>query len=71
MKKIAMSTTATTAIQPEPQWLLKRQVAELLQGSLRQVEILVAKDRIAKPVYLGTSSPRWNRAALLASLTAE
>jgi len=67
MNTNAVSTTTTS----QPEWLTKKQVAEFLQCSMRQVELLVAKDRISKPVYLGTSSPRWNRAGLLASLTAK
>jgi predicted DNA-binding transcriptional regulator AlpA len=39
--------------------LTKRQVAELLQCSARQVEILVKKGQLPSPVYLGDSSPRW------------
>ncbi len=41
--------------------LTKKQVAELLQCSSRQVEILVQKGRLPSPVYLGDSSPRWKR----------
>lgn len=51
-----------------PEWMTKKQVAEYLQVSQRQVEILTSKGRLAKPIYLGESSPRWNRAELLASL---
>ena len=58
----------TTAAQTEPQLMTKKQVAELLQCSQRQVELLTAKGRLPKPVYLGESSPRWKRAELLASL---
>ena len=39
--------------------LTKRQVAELLQCSARQVELLVQKGQLPNPVYLGDSSPRW------------
>ena len=58
--------------QPEalPALMTKRQVSEYLQVSLRQVEILTAKNRICQPIYLGESSPRWNRDDLLASLAA-
>ena len=51
-----------------PEWMTKKQVAELLQCSQRQVELLTAKQRICRPVYLGESSPRWKRSELLASL---
>lgn len=44
--------------------LTKKQVAELLQCSSRQVEILVQKGRLPKPVYLGDSSPRWKRSEI-------
>jgi predicted DNA-binding transcriptional regulator AlpA len=53
-----------------PSLLTKRQVAEYLQCSQRQVELLTNKGRICKPIYLGESSPRWRRAELLASLGA-
>lgn len=53
----------------QPDLMTKKQVAEFLQCSSRQVELLTARGRIVKPVYLGESSPRWNRAELLASLT--
>jgi len=58
-------TTATT-IQPE--LLTKKQAAELLQCSTRQIELLTQRCRIAKPVYLSERSPRWRRDELLASL---
>lgn len=51
-----------------PELMTKRQVAEFLQVSTRQVELLTNKGRIAAPVYLGPSSPRWKRTELLASL---
>ena len=44
--------------------LTKRQVAELLQCSSRQVELLVQKGRLPNPVYLGDSSPRWKRSEI-------
>ena len=53
-----------------PDFMTKKQVALLLQVSQRQVEILTKKNRICRPMYFGSSSPRWNRAELLASLTA-
>ena len=53
-----------------PEWMTKKQVAEFLQCSQRQVELLTNKGRICKPIYLGESSPRWKRAELLASLEA-
>jgi len=61
-------TTATK--KSEPEFLTKKQVAELLQCSQRQVELLTQKKRIASPIYLGSSSPRWSRTELLASLNA-
>ncbi len=36
--------------------LTKKQVAEILQCSMRQVELLTQKGRIPSPVYLGDSS---------------
>jgi predicted DNA-binding transcriptional regulator AlpA len=51
-----------------PDWMTKRQVSEWLQCSQRQVELLTAKGRLPKPIYLGESSPRWRRDELLASL---
>lgn len=50
------------------EFLTKRQAAELLQCSTRQIELLTQRGRIAQPVYLGDRSPRWRRAELLASL---
>ncbi len=50
--------------------LTKKQVAELLQCSSRQVEILVQKGRLPKPVYLGDSSPRWKRSEIEAMFEA-
>jgi len=59
-----------SALGTEQRLLTKKQVAEFLQCSTRQVELLTQRGRIAKPVYLGTSSPRWNREEILASLAA-
>ena len=56
--------------QAPPELMTKKQVAEFLQCSQRQVELLTAKGRICKPVYLGESSPRWKRAELMAALEA-
>ena len=53
-----------------PEWMTKAQVAEFLQCSQRQVELLTKKRRICQPVYLGSSSPRWKRLELEASLEA-
>ncbi|MCX7386606.1 MAG: hypothetical protein NTX48_08075 [Planctomycetales bacterium] len=50
--------------------MTKKQVAAFLQCSERQVELLTAKGRICKPVYLGESSPRWKRSELMAALEA-
>ncbi len=58
----------TTATQTTPELMTKKQVSEFLQCSQRQVELLTQKKRISQPVYLGSSSPRWKRAELLASL---
>ena len=74
-----MKTTATDtdtrnrherrhAEQTPPELMTKKQVADFLQCSQRQVELLTNKGRIFKPIYLGESSPRWKRAELLASL---
>jgi predicted DNA-binding transcriptional regulator AlpA len=60
-----------TVAQTEPQLMTKKQVAEFLQCSQRQVELLTNKGRLPKPVYLGESSPRWKREELLASLEAK
>ena len=60
----------TTATQTEPALMTKKQVAEFLQCSQRQVELLTQKGRLPKPVYLGESSPRWKRAELMLALEA-
>lgn len=74
-----MTTTTQTGLnrqdrrhpeQAQPELLTKRQAAELLQCSQRQIELLTQRGRIAKPVYLGERSPRWKRAELLASIGA-
>jgi predicted DNA-binding transcriptional regulator AlpA len=44
--------------------LTKKQVAEILQCSMRQVELLAQKGRLPSPVYLGDSSPRWKRSEI-------
>lgn len=54
--------------QTPPELMTKKQVAEFLQCSERQVELLTKKGRLPKPVYLGESSPRWKRAELVAHL---
>lgn len=59
-----------TATQTTPELMTKKQVAEFLQCSQRQVELLTQKKRICQPIYVGQSSPRWSRTALLASLEA-
>jgi predicted DNA-binding transcriptional regulator AlpA len=46
--------------------LTKKQVAEILQCSMRQVELLAQKGRIPSPVYLGDSSPRWKHSEIAA-----
>ena len=60
----------TTATQSTPELMTKKQLAEYLQVSQRQVEILTAKGRLAKAIYLGQSSPRWKRSAVLEHLEA-
>lgn len=57
-----------TATQDAPELMTKKQVAEFLQCSERQVELLTKNGRLPRPIYLGQSSPRWRRAELLASL---
>lgn len=51
-----------------PELLTKKQVAEFLQCSQRQVELLAKQRRICQPLYIGKSSPRWKRSELLISL---
>lgn len=58
----------TSPAQPELLLLTKKQAAELLQCSQRQIELLTQRGRIARPIYLGDRSPRWRRDELLASL---
>jgi predicted DNA-binding transcriptional regulator AlpA len=60
----------TAATQSEPALMTKKQLAEFLQCSQRQCEILTSKGRLPKPIYLGQSSPRWKRADVLAHLEA-
>ena len=57
-----------TATQSEPELMTKKQLAEFLQCSQRQVELLTAKGRLPKAVYLGESSPRWKRSEVMAHL---
>lgn len=57
-----------TATPTPPELMTKKQVAEFLQCSQRQVELLTNKGRLPKPVYLGESSPRWKRDEILTSL---
>ena len=45
--------------------MTKKQLAEFLQCSTRQVEILTGKGRLPKPIYLGESSPRWRQDEVL------
>ena len=54
-----------------PELMTKKQVADYLQCSQRQVELLTGKGRLPKPVYLGESSPRWKRSELMAALGAQ
>ncbi len=53
-----------------PEWMTKKQLAEYLQCSERQVELLTSKGSLPRPVYVGESSPRWNRAEVVAHLDA-
>ena len=48
--------------------MTKSQVADFLQCSKRQVELLSQQGRIPKPIYLGPSQPRWKRGELMAAL---
>ena len=57
----------TTTLTP-PALMTKKQTAEFLQCSQRQVELLTAKGRLPRPVYLGESSPRWKRDEVLEHL---
>jgi hypothetical protein len=74
-----MTTAATTASEKHDrchseqlhELMTKKQVAAFLQCSQRQVELLTAKGRISKPVYLGESSPRWKRSELISHLDAQ
>jgi predicted DNA-binding transcriptional regulator AlpA len=50
--------------------MTKKDVATFLKCSLRQVELLTAKGRLPRPIYLGESSPRWKRPELMAALEA-
>ena len=59
-----------TATQATHELMTKKQLAEFLQCSQRQVEILTRKGRLPKPIYLGESSPRWKRDEILAHLDA-
>jgi len=71
MVKTGMVPEAVRHIaQPMDELMTKREVAAYLKCSVRQVEILAHKNRICQPIYLGESSPRWHRDALLASLAA-
>ena len=63
------SHSATRSHEPSPTGttfatLTKKQVAEILQCSTRQVELLAQKGRLPSPVYLGDSSPRWKRSEI-------
>ena len=57
-----------TATQTLPELMTKKQLAEFLQCSQRQCEILTGKGRLPKPIYLGESSPRWKRDEVLEHL---
>ena len=61
----------TTAGSVVREIMTKRDLADYLQCSIRQIEILTAKKRLPKPIYLGTSSPRWRRSELIAHLDAQ
>lgn len=51
-----------------PPILIKRQVAELLQCSGRQVELLVKAGKIPQAFYISPQAPRWRRDELFAFL---
>ena len=51
-----------------PAMMRKRDVAELLQCSTRQVELLVKAGRLPEPLRLGEQSPRWRRPEILQTL---
>lgn len=51
-----------------PAILVKRQVAELLQVSTRQVELLTKAGKIPAPIYISSQAPRWRRDELFAAL---
>ena len=51
--------------------LTKKDMAAFWKCSLRQIELMAAAGRIPKPIYLGTSSPRWRRSELMAHLDAQ
>ena len=46
--------------------MTKKDMAKFWKCSLRQIELMAAAGRIPKPIYLGTSSPRWRRSELMA-----
>ena len=46
--------------------MTKKDMAAFWKCSLRQIELMAAAGRIPKPIYLGTSSPRWRRSELMA-----
>lgn len=46
--------------------MTKKDMAAFWKCSLRQIELMAAAGRLPKPIYLGTSSPRWRRSELMA-----
>jgi len=45
--------------------LKKKDVAEFLKCSIRQVEVMVKGGRMPKPFFFGDKSPRWRRSTLM------
>lgn len=45
--------------------LNKKDVAEFLKCSVRQIELMVTAGKLPKPFYFGEKSPRWRRKTLL------
>ena len=51
-----------------PPILVKKQVAELVQCSGRQIELLVKAGQFPKPFYLSPQAPRWRTCEVFAFL---
>ena len=67
-EQLRRTTDLAKQAQSSPEFMTKKQVAEFLQCSQRQIELLTKSGKIAKPIYLSERSPRWCRTDLLASL---